>query len=202
MHCLWSGLWSSQVCVCVCVKLVKQFSNKHGWVVQGGGQSGAAPARPSLLEPAGAAQQSAPAAQRSAQTLSLRSETPSPDQAQMSTDAVDVVAQKHTSVVRDPTDNTHRPSVVSDNAAEEEEGQQASGSKGNSPEGDKEVKRKVAGGEEEQGEEAVVGHREEEEQGEAAPDAQAAPAMPWGSMPPGNTPPHAVCICCESVVTG
>ncbi len=87
-------------------------------------------------------------------------------------------------------------------AAEEEEGQQASGSKGNSREGDIEPKRQVAGGEEEQGEEAVVGHREEEEQGEAAPDAQAAPAMPWGSMPPGNTPPHAVRICCESVVTG
>jgi len=36
----------------------------------GGGQSGAAPAGPSLLEPTGAAQQAAPAAQRTAQTLS------------------------------------------------------------------------------------------------------------------------------------
>ena len=37
---------------------------------------------------------------------------------QMSSDAVDVVAQKHASVVRDPTDSTHGPSVVSDNAVE------------------------------------------------------------------------------------
>ena len=36
----------------------------------GGGQSGAAPAEPSLLQPTGAAQQAAPAAQRTAQTLS------------------------------------------------------------------------------------------------------------------------------------
>ena len=36
----------------------------------GGGQSGAAPAKPSLLEPSGSAQQAAPAAQRTAQTLS------------------------------------------------------------------------------------------------------------------------------------
>ncbi len=35
----------------------------------GGGQSGAAPAGPSLLEPTGAAQQAAPTAQRSAQML-------------------------------------------------------------------------------------------------------------------------------------
>jgi len=103
----------------VCAKLVKQYSNNHGRDVQGGGgQSGAAPAGPSLLEPTGAAQQSAPAAQRSAQTLSLRSETPSPDQAQMSTHAVDAAAQKPTSVDRHPTDSTHRPSAVSDNDAE------------------------------------------------------------------------------------
>ncbi|KAL0018833.1 hypothetical protein WJX77_008429 [Trebouxia sp. C0004] len=93
-------------------------SSSSSLPLKGGGQSGAAPARPSLLEPTGAAQQLAPAAQRSAQTLSLRSETPSPDQAQMSTDAVDAAAQKHTSFSRHPTDGTHRPGVVSNNAAE------------------------------------------------------------------------------------
>ncbi len=87
-------------------------------VIKGGGQSGAAPARPSLLEPIGAAQQLAPAAQRSAQTLSPISEIPSPDQAHMSTDTLDIAAQKPTSVVRPPTDSTHRPSAVSDSVAE------------------------------------------------------------------------------------
>ena len=73
--------------------------------MQGGGQSGAA-------------QQAAPAAQRSAQTLSLRLETPSPDQAQKFTRAVDAAAQKHTSVARHPTDCVYRPGVMSGNAAE------------------------------------------------------------------------------------
>jgi len=98
------------------VKLVKQYSSKHGRDVQGGGgQSGADPAGPSLLEPTGAAQQLAPTAQRSAQTLSHSLEIPSPDQAHMSTNTVDIAAQEPTSVVRPPTD---RPSAVSDNAVE------------------------------------------------------------------------------------
>ncbi|DBA84279.1 TPA: hypothetical protein ACH3X2_006336 [Trebouxia sp. C0005] len=211
-------------------------SSSSSLPLQGGGQSGAA-------------QQAAPAAQRSAQTLSLRLETPSPDQAQKFTRAVDAAAQKHTSVARHPTDCVYRPGVMSGNAAEvhtvavqtlrqqqagrplprpgwgkpplhpgtlnhkrrrrgttcqadpdgspsdeprlkrhkpsaagEEGGQQAPASKGHSTAGEEEAMRQVAGGEE-QGEEAVVGHNTEG--CEAAPAAQAAPVLPWGSMPPG-----------------
>ncbi len=91
----------------------------------------------------------------------------------------------------------HKPS-----AAEEEGGHQASGCKGHCTAGEEEAKRLVADGGEEQGKEAVVGYSKEEEEGEAAPAAQAAQALPSGSTPPGNTPPHAACLCCESVVTG
>jgi len=89
----------------------------------------------------------------------------------------------------EPRLKRHKPS-----AAEEEGDQQAPASEGHSTAGEEEAKRQVAGGEEEQGQEAVVGHSEEKEQGEAVPAAQAAPALPWGSMPTGNTLPLAVCI--------
>ena len=86
-------------------------------------------------------------------------------------------------------------------AAEEEGAEQAPASEGHSTAGEEEAKRQVAESGEEQGEEAVVGHSEEKEEGEAAPAAQAAPALPLGSMQPGTTPPHAVCTRCESRVT-
>ncbi len=60
--------------------------------------------------------------------------------------------------------------------------------------------RPMSVGEGKQGEQAVGRHAGE--QGEAAPAAQAAPALPSGSMPTGNSLPHAVCICCGSIVTG
>ena len=75
--------------------------------------------------------------------------------------------------------------------AEEEGAQQATASEGHSTAGEEAAMRQVAGGGEEQGEEAVVGHNKEE--GDVAPVAQAAPALPLGSMPPGNTLPLAVC---------
>ncbi|DBA76101.1 TPA: hypothetical protein ACH3X1_009845 [Trebouxia sp. C0004] len=78
----------------------------------------------------------------------------------------------------EPRLKQHKPS-----AGEKEWGQQAPASKGHSTAGEEEANRQVAGGGEEQGEEAVVGHSKE--QGEAASAAQAAPALPWGSMPPG-----------------
>ena len=87
----------------------------------------------------------------------------------------------------EPSLKRSRPS-----APEEEGRQQALASEGHSTAGEEEAKRQVADGEEEQGEEAVVGHNKEEE--EAAPAAQVAPALSWGSMPTGNTLPHVVCI--------
>jgi len=85
------------------------------------------------------------------------------------------------------------------NAAEDQKEQQ-DGSEGHSLAG-RDATRLMAADEEEQGEEAVVGHMGE--QGEVAPAAaQAAPALPWGSMPAGNTLPHAEFICCGFVGTG
>ncbi len=75
-------------------------------------------------------------------------------------------------------------------AAEEEGAQQAPASEGHSTAGEEEAKRQVARGGEEQGEGAVVDHSK----GDAAHAAQAAPALPLGSMPQGNTLPHVGCI--------
>ena len=75
-------------------------------------------------------------------------------------------------------------------AAEEEVAQQAPASKGHSTAGEEEAKRQVARCGEEQGEGAVVHHSK----GEAARAAQAAPALPLGSMLPGNTLPCVGCI--------
>ena len=74
-------------------------------------------------------------------------------------------------------------------SAAEEEG---TASEGHSTAGEEEAKRQVAGGGEEQGEGAVVGDNKEE--GGTAPAAQAAPALPLGSMLPGNIAPHVGCI--------
>ncbi len=84
------------------------------------------------------------------------------------------------------------------NAAEDQREQQG-GSGGHPPAG-REATRPMSAGEEEQGEQAVGSHMGE--QGGAAPAAQAATALPWGSIPPGNTLPPAECICCRFVVTG
>ncbi len=70
------------------------------------------------------------------------------------------------------------------NAAEEEGAQQAPISKGHSTAGEEETKRQVAEGGDEQGEGAVVDHSK----------GEAAPALPLGSMLPGNTLPHVGCI--------
>ncbi len=72
-------------------------------------------------------------------------------------------------------------------AAEEGGAQQASASEGHSTAGEEEAKGQVADGGEEQGEGAVVDHSK----GDAA---QAAPALPLGSMLPGNTLPCVGCI--------
>ena len=71
--------------------------------------------------------------------------------------------------------------------AEEEGAQQAPTSEGHSTADEEEAKGRVADGGEEQGEGAVVDHSK----GDAA---QAAPALPLGSMLPGNTLPCVGCI--------
>ncbi len=83
------------------------------------------------------------------------------------------------SSVDEPSLKRPRPS-----AAEEEGAQQASASEGHSTAGEEEAKRQVAGGGKEQGEGAVVDHSKND----------AAPALPLGSMLPGNTLPCVDCI--------
>jgi hypothetical protein len=75
-------------------------------------------------------------------------------------------------------------------AAEEEGAQQAPAPEGHSTADEEEAKRQVARGGKEQGEGALVDHSK----GGAAPAAQAAPALPLGSMLPGNTLPHVGCM--------
>ncbi len=81
-------------------------------------------------------------------------------------------------------------------AAAADEQEQHNGSEGHSPAG-QDATIPTSAGEEEQGEEAVGGHI-----GAQSGAAQAAPALPWASMPTGNTLSPAVCICCGFIVIG
>jgi len=114
---------------------------------------------------------------------------------------VDTNSQNHTARLgkRPAPPPSHEPRLKQRklNAAAEDEQEQLGGSEDPSPAG-QHATRPMSAGEGKQGEQAVGRHVGE--QGEAA--AQAAPAVPSGSMPTGNSLPHAVCICCGSIVTG
>ncbi len=116
---------------------------------------------------------------------------------------VDTNSQQHTARhpkrTALPPSNEPRLKRLKLNAAAEDEQEQHDGSEGHSPAG-QDATRPTSAGEEEQGEEAVVSHMGA--QSEVVPAAQAAPALPWGNMPTGNTLPPAECICCGSIVTG
>ena len=114
---------------------------------------------------------------------------------------VDTNSQNHTARLgkRPAPPPSHEPRLKQRklNAAAEDEQEQLGGSEDPSPAG-QHATRPMSAGEGKQGEQAVGRHVGE--QGEAA--AQAAPAVPSGSMPTGNSLPRAVCICCGSIVTG
>ena len=116
---------------------------------------------------------------------------------------VDTNSQHHTAQLGKrtalPPSNEPRLKRLKLHAATEDEQEQQGGSEGPSPAG-QDATRPMSAGEREQGEQAVGRHMGE--QGEAAPAAQAASALPWGSTPTGDSLPHAVCMCCGSVVRG
>ena len=116
---------------------------------------------------------------------------------------VDTNSQNHTARLgkRPALPPSHEPRLKQRKltAASQDEQEQQGGSEGPSPAGQDATRPMSAGGGE-QGEQAIGGHMGEQDG--AAPVAQAAPALPLGNMPIGNSLPHALCICFGSIVTG